>query len=33
MANVQDQVVPVRIDVEHEQWKIKDTFMWNCAGE
>lgn len=31
MAHVEDQVIPVRIELEHDQWKIKDTFMWNCV--
>ena len=31
MANVEDQILPVRLDIEHDQWKIKDTFMWNGA--
>ena len=31
MASVEDQIVPVRLDIEHDQWKVKDTFMWNCA--
>ncbi|KAK4684761.1 SWI/SNF-related matrix-associated actin-dependent regulator of chromatin subfamily B member 1, partial [Tremellales sp. Uapishka_1] len=31
MANVEDQVVPVRLDLEYDHWKLKDTFMWNCS--
>ena len=31
MANVEDQVIPVRVELEHDHWKIRDTFMWNCA--
>jgi SWI/SNF-related matrix-associated actin-dependent regulator of chromatin subfamily B protein 1 len=33
MAEVEDHVIPIRLDLEHDQHKIKDTFMWNCAGE
>lgn len=32
MANVEDHVVPVRLDIEEGQYKLKDTFMWNCSG-
>lgn len=32
MANVEDHIVPVRLEVEHDHWKLKDTFLWNCAG-
>lgn len=31
MAMVEDHIVPVRIDIEHDHHRIKDTFMWNCA--
>lgn len=33
MAQVEDYIVPVRIDVEHDHYRFKDTFMWNCSGE
>lgn len=33
MEDVEDVVIPIRLELEHEQYKIKDTFMWNCAGE
>jgi len=32
MANVEEQIIPVRLDLEWEHHKLKDTFMWNCAG-
>lgn len=32
MKDVEDQIVPVRLDLEHDQWKLKDTFTWNCSG-
>ena len=32
MANVEDHVVPVRLELEYDHWKLKDTFLWNCAG-
>ena len=31
MANVEDHIIPVRVDLEHDQWKVKDTFMWNVS--
>ncbi|WVQ95720.1 hypothetical protein IAU59_002819 [Kwoniella sp. CBS 9459] len=33
MAEVEDHLVPVRLEIEHEQHKLKDTFMWNCADK
>ena len=33
MANVEDHVVPVRLDLEHDHWRLKDTFAWNCSGQ
>lgn len=32
MAEVEDHIVPVRLELEHEGQKLKDTFMWNCSG-
>lgn len=32
MADVDDHLIPVRLDLEHDHWKLKDTFMWNCSG-
>ncbi|KAK8850360.1 hypothetical protein IAR55_004278 [Kwoniella newhampshirensis] len=31
MADVEDHLVPVRLELEHDHHKIKDTFMWNCS--
>ncbi|RXK41701.1 hypothetical protein M231_00936 [Tremella mesenterica] len=31
MAEVEDHVVPIRLDIEHESHRLKDTFMWNCS--
>lgn len=31
MAEVDDVIIPVRLDLEHDQWRIKDTFMWNIS--
>ncbi|WVQ70519.1 hypothetical protein IAR50_000038 [Cryptococcus sp. DSM 104548] len=31
MAEVEDHVVPVRLDLEEGNHKLKDTFVWNCA--
>lgn len=33
MAEVQDHCVPVRLELDHEQHRFSDTFMWNCSGE
>ncbi|WRT70508.1 uncharacterized protein IL334_007506 [Kwoniella shivajii] len=33
MAEVEDHIVPVRLDLEHDSYKLKDTFMWNCADK
>jgi SWI/SNF-related matrix-associated actin-dependent regulator of chromatin subfamily B protein 1 len=33
MANVEDHVIPIRLDMEEGQYKLKDTFMWNCSGK
>ena len=32
MAKVEDHLVPVRLELEHDQYRLKDTFLWNCAG-
>ena len=31
MTDVEDHVIPVRLDIEHDHFRLKDTFMWNCA--
>ncbi|WVW81072.1 hypothetical protein I302_103063 [Kwoniella bestiolae CBS 10118] len=33
MAEVEDHIVPVRLDLEHESFKLKDTFMWNVSDK
>ncbi|WVR08434.1 hypothetical protein IAU60_005489 [Kwoniella sp. DSM 27419] len=33
MANIEDHLVPVRLELEHDSHKLKDTFMWNCADK
>lgn len=33
MADVEDLVIPIRLDLDHDHYKLKDTFMWNCAGK
>lgn len=30
--HVQDRLIPIRIDLEHEQSRFQDTFIWNAAG-
>ncbi len=32
-AAVVEQLVPVRLDIEHGEWKLRDTFIWNAAGK
>ena len=31
MSNVEEHIVPVRLDLEHDHYRLKDTFLWNCA--
>lgn len=31
MADVEDHIVPVRLDLEHDHHRLSDTFMWNCS--
>jgi SWI/SNF-related matrix-associated actin-dependent regulator of chromatin subfamily B protein 1 len=31
MANVEDHIIPIRIDIEHDHFRLKDTFMWNVS--
>lgn len=33
MATVEDHVIPVRLDLEHDQYRLKDTFLWNVADQ
>lgn len=33
MGQVEDHVIPIRLDIEHDHTRLKDTFMWNVAGE
>ena len=33
MAMVEDQIVPVRIDIEHDHHRIRDSFMWNVSDK
>ena len=30
---MEERVIPVRIDIENDHYRLKDTFLWNCAGE
>jgi hypothetical protein len=32
-AAVEEKLVPVRLDIEHGEWKLRDTFVWNAAGK
>lgn len=31
MADVEDHVIPIRLDVEHDHFRLRDTFMWNVS--
>lgn len=31
MADVEDHLVPVRLEMEHDHQRFSDTFMWNCS--
>lgn len=33
MASVEDNLVPIRLDLDEEQYKIRDTFVWNVSDE
>jgi SWI/SNF-related matrix-associated actin-dependent regulator of chromatin subfamily B protein 1 len=33
MAEIEDHIVPVRLELEHEHNRFSDTFLWNCSGE
>lgn len=33
MAEVEEHLVPVRVELEHDHVRFCDTFMWNCSGE
>ncbi len=31
-AATEERLIPVRLDIEHDQWRLRDTFVWNVAG-
>jgi SWI/SNF-related matrix-associated actin-dependent regulator of chromatin subfamily B protein 1 len=31
MANVEDHIIPIRLDIELDHFRLKDTFMWNVS--
>lgn len=31
MAQVEDHLIPIRLDIEHDQLRLKDTFTWNVT--
>lgn len=33
MAEIEDNIVPVRLELEHEHNRFSDTFLWNCSGK
>jgi hypothetical protein len=32
-AKKEDTLVPIRIELEHEGYKLRDTFTWNLHGK
>lgn len=32
-ANKEETLVPIRLDVENDGYKIRDTFTWNINGK
>lgn len=32
LAEAEEMLVPVRLDIEHEHWRLRDTFTWNLHG-
>lgn len=32
-AKKEETLVPIRIDLEHEGYKLRDTFTWNLHGK
>lgn len=32
-ATKEDSLVPIRIELEHEGYKLRDTFTWNLNGK
>lgn len=33
IASTSETLVPIRLEIEHEIYKLRDTFTWNLAGE
>lgn len=31
-ANKEETLVPIRLDIEHDGYKLRDTFTWNMNG-
>jgi len=31
MADVEDHVIPIRLDIDHDHFRLRDTFMWNVS--
>lgn len=31
-AKVPEVLIPIRLDYEHEAYKLRDTFTWNLRG-
>jgi hypothetical protein len=32
-ASRSEILIPIRLELEHEAWKLRDTFTWNLLGE
>lgn len=33
MADIEDKLLPIRLDIDEEPYKVRDTFVWNVADE
>lgn len=33
VAEEEEMLVPIRLEIEHEHWKLRDTFTWNLRGQ
>lgn len=32
-ARIPEVLIPIRLDYEHEAYKLRDTFTWNMRGQ
>ncbi|CAO1631880.1 unnamed protein product [Parajaminaea phylloscopi] len=33
VSNKKEDLVPIRLDIDHEGWKLRDTFTWNSTDD